>query len=101
MFGHYMLAVVGEYQDFILRRMRLNVDLMQRLRHCKSPDQILAEFRDYWIVAAEDFGKEVTTLTKMVVGIAPRYSHSTGATVPPAPARVIRFPLGKAWRSEH
>src|SRR5262245_39910654 len=97
MFGQNMLVVMGEYQAFILWRMRQNFDLMQRLGHCKSPDQIRAAFHDYLNVAAEDFGK----LTKMMVGIAARCPRSASAIVSLAPARVIRFSLGKAWRSEH
>ena len=97
MIGEHMLTLMGEYQDFILQRMKQNFDLMQRLAYCKSADEMLAALQSYWIAAVEDFGKEVIALTS----IAPRRSRSSGAMVPPAPARVIRFPTGKAGRSQH
>jgi hypothetical protein len=43
--------------------------LMQRLTRSHSPDHILAAYADFWHQAAADYGKELTTMTRLVTGV--------------------------------
>ena len=43
--------------------------LMQRLAHGGTPDQILAAYSDFWQKAAEDYGKEFTTMSKLMTAV--------------------------------
>jgi hypothetical protein len=41
---------------------------MQRLGHNRSPDEILATYTEFWRRAADDYGKEITTLAQLATG---------------------------------
>ena len=61
-------TIASEWQGFVARRLQEDMALMQRLTRCFSPDQILAAYSDFWHKAAEDYGKEITTMTKLMTG---------------------------------
>ena len=55
-------TIASEWQGFVAHRLQGDMTLMQRLTRCCSPDQILAAYTDFWHKAAEDYGKEITTI---------------------------------------
>ena len=61
-------AIVSEWQEFLGRRMKEDMALMQRLTQSRTPDQILAAYSDFWQKAGEDYGNEITTLSKLMAG---------------------------------
>jgi len=62
-------TLASEWQGFVAARLQEDVALMQRLTRCCSPHQILDAYTDFWHKAAEDYGKEVTSLTKLMTGV--------------------------------
>jgi hypothetical protein len=65
-------TIASEWQDFVGHRVQEDIALMQRLTHSCTPDQILAAYSDYWHKAAEDYGKELSTMTKLMSGVTSR-----------------------------
>jgi hypothetical protein len=63
-------TIASEWQDFVGRRLKEDFALMQRLTQSCAPDQILAAYSDFWQKAAEDYGKEITTMSKLMTGVA-------------------------------
>jgi Phasin protein len=62
-------AIASEWQAFVGHRLQEDVALMQRLTQCRTPDQIAAAYSDFWRKAAEDYGKQFTTMTKLMTGV--------------------------------
>jgi hypothetical protein len=62
--------VAAEWQAFVGRRVEQDFHLMQRLSQSRTPDQVIATFTDYWAKAAEDYGNEVATMTKLTMNTA-------------------------------
>jgi hypothetical protein len=62
-------TIMSEWQNFVGRRLEEDFALMQRLSRSRAPDQILAVYADFWQKAAEDYGKEITTLTELMTGV--------------------------------
>jgi hypothetical protein len=62
-------TIASEWQGFVAHRLQEDMALMQRLMRCCSPDQILAAYTDFWHRAAEDYGKEIITMTKLMTGV--------------------------------
>ncbi len=59
-------ALSSEWQDFVSRRMKQDLTLLQRLGSAQSPEQIWAAYATFWQEAAEDYSQEfarVATLT--------------------------------------
>ena len=63
-------TVVSEWQIFLGRRLEDDFALMQRLTSSRTPDQIWAAYTDFWQKAVEDYGKEITALTKLMTAVA-------------------------------
>ena len=62
-------TVASEWQDFVGRRLKEDFALMQRLSRGGTPDQILAAYSDFWQKAAEDYGKEFTTMSNLMTAV--------------------------------
>jgi len=62
-------TIASEWQGFVANRIQEDIALMQRLTRCSSPNQILDAYTGFWHKAAEDYGYEVTTLTKLMTGV--------------------------------
>jgi hypothetical protein len=59
----------NEWQSFVTRRLREDVALLQRLSRSNAPDQVLAAYADFWRKAGEDYGNEITTMTRLMADI--------------------------------
>jgi hypothetical protein len=59
-------AITGEWRDFVGRRLKEDVVLLQRLARTSGPDQVLSAYTDFWRKAGEDYGKEFATMAKLV-----------------------------------
>jgi hypothetical protein len=62
-------TIASEWQGFVGHRLQEDIALMQRLTRCGTSDQVLAAYSDFWHKAAEDYGKEITTMTKLMTGV--------------------------------
>ena len=62
-------TIASEWQGFVANRIQEDIALMQRLTRCSSPNQILDAYTGFWHKAAEDYGKEITTMTKLMTGL--------------------------------
>ncbi len=59
-------TMADEWQQFVSGRLKEDVALLQRLTRSTTPEQVIAAYADFWHKAAEDYGNEVTTLTKLM-----------------------------------
>lgn len=62
--------MAGEWQEFMGRQFKKDCDLMQRISRNPTPDQLFAAYGDYWRSAADDYGKEVATMAKLMTETA-------------------------------
>jgi hypothetical protein len=87
-------TIASEWQDFVGRRLKEDVALMQRLTSSRAPDQILVAYSDFWQKAVEDYGKEITTMFELMTGLATKsVSAAQSAT---DEARTNMFPSREA-----
>jgi Phasin protein len=70
-------TIASEWQDFVGRRLNEDFALVQRLSHSCTPDQILSAYTDFWQKAAEDYGREVTTMTKLATAATTKVVEAT------------------------
>ena len=63
-------TIATEWQGFLSHRLQEDIMLTQRLAYCRTPEQILSAYGDFWQKAAEDYGKQFATMTKLVTGVA-------------------------------
>jgi Phasin protein len=66
-------ALGSEWQDFAGRQLKENFAFMQRLGRNRTPDEILAAYAQFWQRAADEYGKEVTTLTKLATDVTTKW----------------------------
>jgi hypothetical protein len=82
--------VAGEWQDFLARRLKEDFALMKRLTHCSTPDQVMAAYADFWHKAADDYGREITTMSKLVTGVTTKMVAAAQAVTDEADTDVFR-----------
>jgi hypothetical protein len=87
--GFRMIA--SESQYFMGRRLKEDFALMQRLTHSCTPDQILAAYTDFWQKAAEDYGHEITTMSKLMTGVPTKMATAAQSETVEASTNV--FPI--------
>jgi hypothetical protein len=59
-------TIAHEWQDFVARRLKEDSAFLERLTRSRTPDQILSAYADFWRKAGEDYGNEITTMTKLM-----------------------------------
>jgi len=59
----------SEWQTFVGHRLQQNCALIQRLSQSRSSNQVVSAYRDFWQQVVESYGKELTTLTKLMTGM--------------------------------
>jgi Phasin protein len=87
-------TIASEWQDFVARRLKEDLLLMQRLTRSGTPDQVLAAYTDFWRKAAEDYGHEITTMSKLMTGVTTKMVTATQSAVDEASTRA--FPSREA-----
>jgi hypothetical protein len=63
-------TIASEWQGFVSHRLQEGMMLTQRLAHCRTPEQILSAYADFWHKAGEDHGNQLATMTRLVTGVA-------------------------------
>jgi Phasin protein len=71
--------IAGEWQAFVGHRLQEDMALMQRLAESRTPQQILAAHSAFWQKAAEDYGKEFTTISKLMAKETTRVAQASQA----------------------
>jgi hypothetical protein len=56
-------------------------ELMQRLTRSSTPNQILVAYTDFWQKAAEDYGNEIATISKLMTDATTRMTTTMHAAV--------------------
>ena len=62
-------TIFSEWQNFVGRRLKEDRRLLERLSASHTPEQMMHAYTDFWQTAAEDYGKETTTMTKLMAGL--------------------------------
>jgi hypothetical protein len=83
-------TIAREWQDFVGRRLKEDVALMQRLARCSTPDQVLSAYGDFWRKAGEDYGKEITTLTGLMTDMAGKLAVAAQSATDEASGRLFQ-----------
>jgi hypothetical protein len=89
-----LTTIASEWQDFVGRRLNEDFALVQRLSHSCTPDQILSAYTDFWAKAADDYGREVTTMTKLIAGVTSKMVVAAQSATDEASTRL--FPSREA-----
>ena len=63
-------TVATKWPGFVSHRLQEDIMLTRRLAHCRTPEQILFAYADFWHKAAEDYGNQLATMTKLMTGVA-------------------------------
>jgi Phasin protein len=79
-----------EWQDFVGRRLNEDVALLQRLTRSTAPDQILAAYADFWRKAGEDYGSEITTMTKLMADVTSRIAVAAQSATEQASTKLFQ-----------
>ena len=87
-------TLVSEWQNFVARRLREVLVLAQRLARCTSPDQIWIAYAEFWQKAAEDYGSEYVTMSKLAAGVTSKTLRATQSAT--EEAATSAFPSRKA-----
>jgi hypothetical protein len=61
-------TIASEWQNFVSNRPREDLALMQRITHCRTPDQVWAAYAEFWQKAVEDYGREYMIIGRLVAG---------------------------------
>src|SRR5262245_33579327 len=86
-----VLGEIGrEWQDFVARRLKEDVELTQRLTSSSTPDHIMSAYADFWRKAAEDYGGEIATMTKLMTGITNRMVEAAQSATDEAGTKLLR-----------
>ena len=56
-------------QHFVSRRIAEDFAFMQRVEHCRTPDQVWAAHTDFWQKAVEDYGKEYMLMGRLAASL--------------------------------
>jgi hypothetical protein len=83
-------TVTHEWQEFLGRRLKEDVALVQRLARCSTPDQVLSAYGDFWRKAGEDYGKEITTLTGLMTDMAGKMAAAAQSATDETSARLFQ-----------
>jgi Phasin protein len=83
-------TIGGEIQSFIARRVTEDFAVGRAVSQSRTPHELMAAYTDFWRRAAEDYGKEVTTIaklmtnatSKMVAAAQPAVVEEQAASVP-------------------
>src|SRR5262245_54276883 len=62
-------TMADEWQGFWSRRLKEDIALLERLTRSTAPDQVISAYADFWHKAGEDYGNEITTMTKLMTGM--------------------------------
>jgi Phasin protein len=81
--------LICEWQDFVARRLKEDSTLMQNLAHSKSPNDVWSAYSDFWRKAVEDYGKELATMNRLLVGATNKMVAATQHTTEYAGRNVL------------
>ena len=59
-------TIASEVQGFIARRVNEDFGVVRTFSQCRTPDDLMAAYTEYWRNVAEDYGKEVTRVGKLM-----------------------------------
>jgi Phasin protein len=83
-------TVAAEWQDFIRRRLKEDVDLLERLTRSTTTDQILTAYAEFWRKAGEDYGNEITTITKLMTDITTKAAVTAQSATEEASSKLFQ-----------
>jgi hypothetical protein len=87
-------TIASEWQEFLARRLKEDFTLTQRLTHSCTPDRIVAAYTGFWQKAAEEYGKEINTMSKLMAGVTTKVVAAAHSATDAASTDL--FPLRKA-----
>jgi phasin protein len=83
-------TVAAEWQDFLGRRLKEDVALLHRLSRSTTSDEILAAYADFWCKAGEDYGKEITTITKLMTDMTSKIAVTAQSATEEASTKLFQ-----------
>jgi hypothetical protein len=83
-------TIADEWQGFVGRRLKEDVALLQRLTRSTTPDQVLSAYADFWQKAGEDYGSEITKMTKLMTDMTSRMTTAAQSATEEASTQLQR-----------
>jgi hypothetical protein len=65
-------TIGSEMQSFISHRINEDFALVRTVSQCRTPREYVAAYTDFWRRAAEDYGREMSTLGKLMTNATSR-----------------------------
>ncbi len=78
-----------EWQDFLTRRFKQDLALLQRLAATKSPGEIAAAYVEFWQKAYDDYAKEYATVMNPASGPSKKAIAATQSAAEEAAKEVV------------
>ena len=83
-------TIAGEWQDFVGRRLKEDVALVERLARCSRPDHVLSAYVDFWRKVGEDYGNEITTMTDLMTDVAGKMAAAAQSSTDEVTERMLQ-----------
>jgi hypothetical protein len=83
-------TIADEWQAFVGRRLKEDVALLQRLTRSTTLDQVLSAYADFWHKAGEDYGSEITKMTKLMTDMTSRMTAAAQSATEEASTQLQR-----------
>ncbi len=81
-------TIANEWQNFMSRRLKEDVGLFHRLGRSARPEDVLEAYADFWCKAGEDYGGEITTMTKLMTEITSKMAVTAQSAIAEANTRL-------------
>jgi hypothetical protein len=83
-------TIAREWQDFVGRRLKEDVALVERLARCSRPHHVLSAYADFWRKVGEVYGKEITTMTDLMADMAAKMAAAAQSSTDEATERMFQ-----------
>jgi hypothetical protein len=85
-------TLASEWQNFVSRRIAEDIAHMQRVGHCRTPDQVWAAHADFWQKAVEDYGKEYMLMGRLAASLTTKAAATAQGASQEATAEMPSLP---------
>jgi|SRR5689334_10657897 phasin protein len=75
------VTILTEWHRFVAQRLSEDAALLHRLAQCRTVNQVLSAQTDFWHKASEDYGREISTIAKLMTSTTGKMATTTQTAV--------------------
>ena len=75
------VTILTEWQRFLTQRLSEDAALIYRLAQCRTVNQVLSAQTAFWHKASEDYGREISTIAKLMTSTTGKMVMTTQTAV--------------------